>query len=441
MSFLSSTRVRTVTLGLSITNFCPRSFVTTSTRLTPAPLKVDQNRLWDTIHHTAQWGASPEGGVKRLTLTAEDKSVREWFRDITKKYGCTVKVDAMGNMFAIRPGQNKSFAPIGIGSHLDTQPAGGRYDGILGVQAGVEILKVLHENKIDTFAPIAVVNWTNEEGARFNTGMLGSGVWGGQVELQKAYDHQDAEGKLFKDELQHIGFLGDIEASHKANPLSAHFELHIEQGPILEDTKQAIGVVNGVQGMGWLMVTVTGSSQHCGTTPMDRRSDALLAASKMITQANEIALEFGGLATVGVINSEPQSPGTVPGKTVFSVDLCHLDNPTMENMFERAKEDFKWIAKESKVEVDAVEIWKSLGVKFHPDCIECVRSAAKDIVGDNFREMPAGAGHDSVNTSYRCPTSMIFIPSKGGLSHHPDEYSSPEDWCVAIPQISIWTFC
>ncbi|CZR53713.1 uncharacterized protein PAC_03593 [Phialocephala subalpina] len=307
MSFLLSGSVRKVAHSFSISSFSSaRTFITTSTRSGPAALRVYQNRLWDTIYHTAQWGAIPEGGVKRLTLTAEDNSVREWFRETTKKYGCTVKDDAMGNMFAVRPGQNNSLAPISI--------------------AGVEIFKVLHENKIDTFAPYAVVNWTNEEGLRFDIGMLGSGVWGGQVELQKAYDHQDADGKFFKDELQHIGFLGDVEESHKANPLSAHFELHIEQGPVLEDTKQA-----------------------------------------MITRANEIALEFGGLATVGVINSEPQSPGTVPGKTVLSIDLCHLDNPTLDKMFETAKQDFNKIAAESKVEVDVVEIWKSLGAKFHPD--------------------------------------------------------------------------
>lgn len=404
-----------------------RTFAVTSSDFAPA-FKVNQERLWDTIHHTAQYSSSNVGGVKRLTLTDEDKSVREWFQRTTQEYGCTVKVDGVGNMFAIRPGQSSTLAPIGIGSHLDTQPAGGCYDGILGVQAGVEILKVLNENKIETYAPLAVVNWTNEEGARFNTGMLGSGVWGGQIDLQAAYDHNDADGKLFKDELQRIGFLGDTDPSHKANPLSAHFELHIEQGPVLEDTKRAAGVVNGVQGMGWLRVTVDGSSQHCGTTPMDRRSDALLAASKMITRVNEIAHQFGGLGTVGVINSEPQSPGTVPGKVVFSVDLCHLDNSIMDDMFRTATDDFQKIAEQNKVKVDSVQIWKSAGVRFHPDCIDCVRLAAIDSVGDNYIEMPAGAGHDSVNTSHTCPTSMIFIPSKNGLSHHPDEYSSPEDW-------------
>ncbi|RDW63296.1 hypothetical protein BP6252_10841 [Coleophoma cylindrospora] len=413
-----------------------RTFTQSVRVLAPVGLKVNQTRLWDAIHHTAQWSTSTAGGVKRLTLTDEDKSVREWFRKTTQDYGCTVTVDAMGNMFAVRSGKSNTVAPIGIGSHLDTQPAGGCYDGILGVQAGVEILKVLQENKIETFAPIAVINWTNEEGARFNTGMLGSGVWAGVVDLQKAYDHQDADGKFFKDELQRIGFLGDTEASHKANPLSAHFELHIEQGPVLEDTKQSVGVVNGVQGMGWLMVTVQGSSQHCGTTPMERRADALLAASKMIIRVNEIAYQFGGLATVGVINSEPQSPGTVPGKTVFSVDLCHLDNPTMDKMFQTAQDDFKQIAKKSNVEVDAVQIWRSAGVKFHPDCIDCVRSAAIASVGDKHVELPAGAGHDSVNTSYHCPTSMVFIPSKNGLSHHPDEYSSPED-CALGAQVML----
>ena len=233
-------------------------------------LSVNQTRLWETIHHTAQWGATPEGGVRRLALTDLDKSVREWFVSEAKKYGCAVKIDQMGNIFAIRRGRNDDIPPIGIGSHLDTQPAGGRYDGILGVQAGLEILKVLEETDTETHAPLAVINWTNEEGARFTTGMLSSAVWAGNATLQEAYDHVDSEGLTLKGELERIGFLGDVEASFDKNPLSAHFEYHIEQGPFLEDEEKSIGVVTGVQGMTWLMVDVVGRSQHCGTTPIDR---------------------------------------------------------------------------------------------------------------------------------------------------------------------------
>lgn len=409
----------------SITSLLRRSFSSTSAPWKSA-VTIDQSRLWDTLHHTAQWGAF-EGGVRRLALTDEDRSVRDWFTDAAKHAGCHVKVDKMGNQFAVRAGQNNSLPPIGIGSHLDTQPAGGRYDGILGVQAGLEIVRALNDQNYSTYAPLAVVNWTNEEGARFNTGMLSSAVWAGQLDLDYAYGHKDPEGKTFRDELERIGYLGTTEASFEANPLSAHFEYHIEQGPVLEDEQKEVGVVTGVQGMTWLMVTVTGRSQHCGTTPIDRRADALLAACKMISRINEIAWEEKGLTTVGVINSDPQSPGTIPGQTTFSVDIEHLSNDTMAKMEERVRQTCAELATAGSCKVDIERIWRSVAVDFDPQCIDAVRAAAIDLVGkDGYRELPAGAGHDSVNTSYRCPTSMVFIPSKNGISHHPSEYSTPE---------------
>jgi N-carbamoyl-L-amino-acid hydrolase len=392
-------------------------------------LSINQTRLWDTIHHTAQWGATPEGGVRRLALTDLDKSVREWFVTEAKQYGCSVKIDQMGNIFAIRRGRNNDIPPIGIGSHLDTQPAGGRYDGILGVQAGLEILKVLEETGTETHAPLAVINWTNEEGARFTTGMLSSAVWAGNSTLQEAYDHVDSEGLTLKSELERIGFLGDVEASFDKNPLSAHFECHIEQGPFLEDEGKSIGVVTGVQGMTWLMVDVVGRSQHCGTTPIDRRSDALLAASQMVSRVNEIAWENGGVTTVGVFRSSPQSPGTIPEETTFSVDIEHLSNETMDQMAVSVREGIEVIARKHGCKTKIEQTWRSAAVAFDEECIGAVRDAAILHAGkDGFRELPAGAGHDSVNTSYKCPTSMVFIPSKDGISHHPSEYSSPEHW-------------
>lgn len=259
--------------------------------------------------------------------------------------------------------------------------------------------------------------------------MLASAVWAGNETLEDAYSHMDADGKTFKDELQKIGFLGPVKASHKENPLSAHFEYHIEQGPVLEDSGRSVGIVNGVQGMLWLMVTVKGRSQHCGTTPIDRRQDALLASCCMISRVNDIAWENKGLTTVGVINSEPQSPGTIPGQVTFSVDIEHLSNETMDGMAKSVRSLCADIAEKHGCTVEIEQIWRSGAVKFHEDCIEAVRSSAYDLVGpDQCVELPAGAGHDSVNTSYHCPTSMIFIPSKGGVSHHPSEYSTPEHW-------------
>ena len=389
-------------------------------------VRVNQARLWDTIHHTAQWGAH-EGGVRRLALTDEDRCVRDWFSQAAKLAGCELKVDQMGNQFAVRPGKDNHLPPIGIGSHLDTQPAGGRFDGILGVLAGLEIVRALNEHKSSTYAPLAVVNWTNEEGARFTTGMLSSAVWVGQLDLEYAYSHTEIDGKTFRDELDRIGYLGETKASFDANPLSAHFELHIEQGPVLEDEQKQVGVVTGVQGMTWLMVTVKGRSQHCGTTPMSRRADALLAACKMISRVNEIAWEESGVTTVGFIESEPQSPGTIPGKTTFSVDVSHLSNDTMAKMEEKVRQACKKLASTGSCTVDIERVWKSLAVDFDPQCIDAVREAASDLVGtEGYRELPAGAGHDSVNTSYRCPTAMVFIPSQNGISHHPSEYSTPE---------------
>ncbi|OAP57656.1 hypothetical protein AYL99_08394 [Fonsecaea erecta] len=409
--------------------------LSSTTQTTIPSYTVNKDRLWKTIHDTAQWGATPDGGIRRLALTDTDKAVREWFVSTTQSLGCTVKVDEMGTLFATRAGISTSLAPIGIGSHLDTQPAGGRYDGILGVQAGVEILRVLEENGHQTYAPLAVIDWTNEEGARFNTGMVSSGVWSGRYNLDYAHALPAADDETktatLKSELQRIGFLGTVPASYKANPLSAHFELHIEQGPVLEDEGKKVGIVTGVQSMGWLIITVHGKNQHSGTCPMDRRACALTSAARMISRVEEIALAANGLSTVGVINSWPQSPATVPHKVVFSVDLSHHSTEVREGMIAETCAEFARIAQENKCTVEIEDIWNSPAVQFHEDCISCVREAARNAAGEeNVKEMMAGAGHDSVHTSDRCPTSMVFVPSKGGISHHPDEYSSPEQCAI-----------
>lgn len=259
--------------------------------------------------------------------------------------------------------------------------------------------------------------------------MLSSAVWAGNASLQHAYAHADPDGKTFKDELVRIGLQGPVKASYKANPLSAHFEYHIEQGPRLEDANKLVGVVTGVQGMLWLRVTVTGQSQHCGTTPIDRRRDALLASCRMISRSNDLAWEHKGLTTVGVINSEPQSPGTVPGKVTFNLDIEHPQNQILDSMAQIARSFCQDIAQKHGCTVDIEEIWKSQAVNFHEDCINAIRASAVELVGENsYLELPAGAGHDSVNTSYRCPTGMTFIPSKDGVSHNPAEYSTPEHW-------------
>ncbi|KAI1613273.1 hypothetical protein EDD37DRAFT_679586 [Exophiala viscosa] len=435
---LLSCTVDSVIAGLA---FCRRSTPNTHRFARRAiGTRMNKERLWNAIHETAEWGATPDGGVRRLALTDKDKAVREWFMSTTKSLGCSVKVDEMGVIFATRPGTSSTLAPIGIGSHLDTQPAGGRYDGILGVLSGIEILRVLEENQVKTHAPITVIDWTSEEGARFNTGMVSSGVWSGRYTLDYAHAipavEEDETGKAtLRSELERIGFLGKVPASYTANPLSAHFELHIEQGPVLEDEGKKVGVVTGVQSMGWLVVTVHGANQHSGTCPMDRRRCALTSAARMISRVEEIALSAEGLSTVGVINSWPQSPATVPHKVVFSVDLSHHSTEVRERMIADTRAEFGHIAHANKCTVEIEDIWNSPAVQFHEDCISSVREAARSVAGqENVKEMMAGAGHDSVHTADRCPTSMVFVPSKGGISHHPDEYSSPEQ-CALGAQV------
>lgn len=264
--------------------------------------------------------------------------------------------------------------------------------------------------------------------------MISSAVWARQASLEHAYALVDPDGKTMESELERIGFKGPVKASYKANPLSAHFEYHIEQGPVLEDSNKSVGVVTGVQGMLWLMVKVNGRSQHCGTTPIDRRRDPLLASSRMISRVNDTAWENKGLTTVGMFKSEPQSPGTIPEQVKFSVDICHIDNDTMDNMAKIVRSFCSDIAEKHGCTVDIEQTWRSPAVHFHEDCMNAVRASAYDLVGkDQCVELPAGAGHDSVNTSYRCPTGMIFIPSKDGISHHPSEYSAPEHWQVLLP--------
>ncbi|KAF2433069.1 amidase [Tothia fuscella] len=423
-------------------------------------LKVNQNRLMDTIHHTCQWGTGQrwgdtptETGMKRLALTDSDKSARDWFVSETQSLGCKTTIDAMGNIFAVRPGLNNDAPPTYAGSHLDTQPSGGRYDGILGIVAGLEMLRVLNENWVETEYPVGVVNWTNEEGARFPISMVSSAVWAHQIPLEQAHNLKEVGSGTAtqKSELQKIGYLGSTPAAHTSIPLSAHFELHIEQGPILETSSSLIGIVTGVQAYKWFTITVTGKDTHTGTTPFATRADAMLTASKMILQSHRIATKHGGLASTGILNLEPGSTNTVPGIVRFSLDIRSGKDEVVEAMEKEVREVFAKIARGENVDglndgctdgkpciVDITTDSDSKAVKFHEDCIGCVRDAAGGLFGEKTeeltRELASGAGHDSVNTSKVCPTSMIFVPSKDGVSHNPAEYTKPED-CATGAQV------
>ncbi|KAF2787338.1 amidase, partial [Melanomma pulvis-pyrius CBS 109.77] len=425
--------------------------ISVSKNETPSIL-VDRERLMQDIHHTAQWGVgkawgpSPtEVGMSRLTLSDSDKCVRDWFVSTAESYGCNVHVDEMGNIFAIRAGKQEGL-PTVMGSHLDTQPAGGRYDGILGVLAGLAAVRTIHERGIETEFPVGVVNWTNEEGARFPQCMMASGVWAGATNVDKVHQIAaiDDANATVKSELTRIGYLGEIKADWRATPLAAHFELHIEQGPILEASNQRIGAVQGVQASRWFTITVTGRDSHTGATNFENRSDALLTSAKMILRSHQVATQFSSLASTGLLNIEPGSTNTVPGVVTFSLDLRSNEDKNMEAMEELLRSDFKKIANDEDVGTVNAGCTRGRGctvswrvdsnakvAQFDEECIQCIEKGSEALFVDEAaaltRRMYSGAGHDSVHTSTRVPTAMIFVPCREGLTHNPAEYCSPED--------------
>ncbi|KAL4876836.1 hypothetical protein BJY04DRAFT_231288 [Aspergillus karnatakaensis] len=417
-------------------------------KVTPSGLRINQARLWETLHETCQWGSAHQWGEKthetgmaRLTLTPADASVRKWFAREVTKLGCSLTVDQMGNMFARQSGTLNSSAPmIAMGSHLDTQPRGGRYDGILGVVGALEVLRTMKESGFRTGFDVGIVNWTNEEGARFPKSMCSSGVWAGGISLEDAWNLRDIQDNKIslKAELERHGYLGDVPCSADANPLAAHFELHIEQGPILQDSGRSIGVVTGAQGYRWLKFTVTGQDAHTGTTPLGARRDPLLAASKMIVASNEVAQRHSALASTGIIKiPENSSTNTVASNVVFTLDIRHPRDEVVYavqeeclQLFDRiAREDGRGVTFEWTLDTD------SPAIQFHPDCTKSIQTAANGLLGEEgWMEITSGAGHDSVYTSRHCPSAMIFVPCRDGVSHHPTEYCAPED-CALGAQV------
>lgn len=389
-------------------------------------LKIDPERLWDTLLTTAKFGGTPKGGVRRLTLSEEDKMVRDWFVEVTTAIGCTVTVDEVGNLFARRPGKNPNLKPIAMGSHLDTQPTGGKFDGILGVLGALEAMRTLHAAGYETNAPIEVVDWANEEGSRFAPAMLASGVFARVFTPEYAWEREDRQGVKYGDALEAIGYKGPEKAGE--HPLQAYFELHIEQGPILEDEKKTIGVLTGVQGMRWYEVTVTGQDAHTGATPMRLRKNALVGAARMIEAIDLIGHRYSpdAVATVGLVEVKPNSRNVVPGEVFFTVDLRHPD----ESVLERMEADFRAaladVLPPLKLDWEEKMIWNSPAVKFAPELIACVDGAA-DKHGYSKRRMVSGAGHDAVYVARVAPTTMIFVPCEGGLSHNEHETIKPEE--------------
>lgn len=392
-------------------------------------LKIDAQRLWETLMETAEIGKTPKGGIKRLTLTDLDRQVRDWFVAKCEEAGCTVTIDEMGNIFALRPGKDNSLPPVAVGSHLDTQPTGGKFDGVLGVLAGLEAIRTLNDAGYETNAPLMVVNWTNEEGSRFAPAMLASGVYAGAFTQEFAERLKDAEGKTVGEELVRIGYRGPEKVG--AQRFGAFFELHIEQGPILEAEEKVIGVVTDGQGQRWYDVTVTGRESHAGTTPMPLRRDALVAASRLIVEVNRIAESHApyGVGTVGVLTIREPSRNVIPGEVSFTVDFRHPDDAVLTAMDAALAQAAAAIGPEEQVEIAISPVWHFPPVAFDTDCVAAVRGATERL-GYSHREMVSGAGHDACYVARVAPTSMIFIPCKDGISHNEIE-DAEFDHCAA----------
>jgi beta-ureidopropionase / N-carbamoyl-L-amino-acid hydrolase len=395
-------------------------------------LQINAQRLWDMVMETARIGATAKGGIRRLTLTDLDRQVRDWFTAQCKAMGCTVTIDEVGNMFAIRPGRRRDLAPIAIGSHLDTQPTGGKFDGVLGVLGGLEVFKTLSDLGYDTHAPLLLVNWTNEEGSRFAPAMLGSGVFAGVFDRAYADAREDRQGVKFGEALEAIGYRGDVKAG--AVPIGAMFELHIEQGPILEAESKTIGVVTGVQGMRWYDVTVTGQEAHTGSTPMHLRRNALLGAARLVESIDRIAkAQAPGVGTVGLIEVRPNSRNVIPGEVFFTIDFRHPQSPALDAMETALGQEIASLAAETGLGIECKRIWDCAPVSFDPECIACVREGAEK-AGFSWREIVSGPGHDAAYIARVVSTTMIFVPCKDGISHNEAESTTLEE-CAAGAQV------
>ena len=398
----------------------------------PAPgenLKINGDRLWDSLMEMAKIGPGIAGGNNRQTVTDEDGEGRALFQKWCQEAGCEMGLDQMGNMFAMRPGTDPDALPVYVGSHLDTQPTGGKYDGVLGVLSALELIRTMNDLGIKTKHPIVATNWTNEEGTRFAPAMLASGVFAGIHTQDWAYDREDAEGLKFGDELARIGWKGEEEVG--ARKMHAFFELHIEQGPILEAEGKDIGVVTHGQGLSWTQVTITGKDAHTGSTPMPMRKNAGLGMAKVLELVDEIAWSHAphAVGAAGHIDVFPNSRNVIPGKVVFTVDFRCPDLAVIQDMEARLKEGATKICDEMGLGVEFEKVGGFDPVTFDEDCVTAVRSAAERL-GYSHRDIISGAGHDACWINQVAPTAMVMCPWVDGLSHNEVEEISKE-WATA----------
>jgi len=400
-------------------------------------LQIDSARLWDTIHETAKFGATPKGGVRRLTLSAEDKHVRDWFRKACEAAGLTVEVDALGSMFALRKGRDMSKPPVGLGSHLDTQPTGGKYDGVLGTLAALEVVRTLNDAGIETEAPICIVNWTNEEGSRFAPAMMASAAYVGDFTTDDILSRKDAEGVTVAEALDRIGYRGDVPVGMQK--LGSFVELHIEQGPILEAEKKTIGVVDSGQGVLWYDGKITGFESHAGSTPMPLRRDALATLSEIVLAVEAVAKKHGpnAVATVGEAVIANPSRNVIPGEIAFTADMRSSDDTIMTALDRDLRSAVAEIASKRKVEVTLELIWRKPPTHFDPKLVDAVQNAAA-MLGYSHRRITSGAGHDACNLNTKIPTAMVFVPCEDGVSHNELEDATQTD-CAAGANVLLHT--
>ena len=391
--------------------------------------RVNGDRLWESIMEMAKIGPGVAGGNNRQTLTDDDAKGRELFKSWCEKEGLAMGLDTMGNMFARREGTDPNALPVMVGSHLDTQPTGGKYDGVLGVLGGLEIIRTLNDLDIKTKHPIEIVNWTNEEGTRFAPPMLSSGVFASMHTEEWAYNREDSEGKKFGDELKRIGWRGEEPVGERK--LHAFYELHIEQGPILEDENVDIGVVTHGQGLNWLQVTLVGKESHTGSTPMPKRVNAGLGMARITQLVDEIALSHAphAVGAIGHIDVYPNSRNIIPGKVVFTVDFRHPNKEVIQDMEDRMRKGAADIAEKIGLTMDIEKVGNFDPVEFDKNCVEKVRDAAKTL-GYSHMNIVSGAGHDACWINRVAPTAMIMCPCVDGLSHNEAEEITKE-WSTA----------
>lgn len=400
-------------------------------------LRINGKRLQDSLEQMAKIGATPNGGVQRLTLSDEDKAARDLFVKWLKELNLEIVIDELGNIFGTRKGKDNTLAPVMSGSHIDSQPKGGRFDGILGVMGALEVMRTLTENSLETQHPVTIVVWTNEEGTRFAPAMMCSGVWAKALDKQWIYDRTDINGKRFEDELIRIGYKGDAPA--RKSDIHAYYEYHIEQGPVLERENKIIGIPKGIVCLHWYDIYLEGEANQVGPTPMEGRHDALCAAAEMILKVNELPGRMGGnlVATVGEIQNEPNSRNIIPDKIHFTVDIRSWDDDLAIKAWDLVKEDFENIADRRGCPIRIEETWRVEHSPFNQELVKNIADSAK-MLGYPSLPMVSGAGHDASYMNQIAPTAMIFVPSIGGRSHVEVEKTKWED-CEAGTNVLLHT--